>query len=64
VLRAAPGRLSKPGTTVDTEALAFTIGPLIGLPLVGILVATLIDGARLLVSLTTRVWRSTHQALP
>jgi len=64
MLRAAPGRLSKPGTTVDTEALAFTIGPLIGLPLAGILVATLIDGARLLVSLATRVWRSTRRALP
>jgi phosphatidylglycerophosphate synthase len=62
MLRAAPRRLSKPGTTVDTEALAFTIGPLVGLPLLGILVATLIDGARLLVSLATRVWWSTRGA--
>jgi phosphatidylglycerophosphate synthase len=62
VLRAAPGRLSKPGTTVDTEALAFTIGPLAGVPLLGILVATVIDGARLVVSMMTRVWRSAREA--
>jgi phosphatidylglycerophosphate synthase len=60
VLRAAPGRLSKPATTVDTEAVAFTIGPLAGFGLEGILAATLIDGARLALSLVTRVWRSTR----
>jgi phosphatidylglycerophosphate synthase len=60
VLRTAPRRLSKPATTVDTEALAFTIGPLLGFGLEGILAATLIDGARLAVSLVTRVWRSTR----
>jgi phosphatidylglycerophosphate synthase len=60
VLRAAPGRLSKPATTVDTEAVAFTIGPLAGFGLEGLLVATLVDGARLALSLVTRVWRSTR----
>jgi phosphatidylglycerophosphate synthase len=59
LLRSAPGRLSKPATTVDTEALAFTIGPLVGLPLAGILVAAAVDGARLVVSLAIRVRRST-----
>ncbi len=54
-LRAAPGRLSKPGTTVDTEALAFTIGPVVGLPLAGVLAATVVDGARLIVSVLIRV---------
>jgi phosphatidylglycerophosphate synthase len=58
ILRAAPGRLSKPGTTVDTEALAFTIGPLVGLPLEGILAAAAIDGARLAASLAVRVRQS------
>jgi phosphatidylglycerophosphate synthase len=60
VLRAAPRRLSKPATTVDTEAVAFTIGPLAGFGLEGILTATLLDGARLAFSLVTRVWRSTR----
>ena len=59
LLRTAPGRLSKPGTTVDTEALAFTIGPLAGLPLEGILAAAALDGVRLLASLAIRVRRST-----
>jgi phosphatidylglycerophosphate synthase len=57
-LRAARGRLSKPGTTVDTEALAFTLGPALGLPVLGVLAALLVDVARLLVSLATRVARS------
>jgi phosphatidylglycerophosphate synthase len=62
VLRAAPGRLAKPATTVDTEAVAFTIGPLAGLPLEGILAAAAIDGARLSASLVSRVWSSTRSA--
>jgi phosphatidylglycerophosphate synthase len=55
ILRAAPTRLSKPGTTVDTEALAFTIGPLVGLPLEGILAAALVDATRVFASLALRV---------
>jgi len=59
-LRVAPRRLSKPGTTVDTEALAFTIGPALGVPVLGVLAALVVDGARLLVSLATRIGRSTR----
>jgi phosphatidylglycerophosphate synthase len=58
-LRAGRRRLSKPATTVDTEALAFTLGPALGLPLLGVLAALLVDGARLLVSLAIRIGRST-----
>ncbi|MDQ3881395.1 MAG: CDP-alcohol phosphatidyltransferase family protein [Chloroflexota bacterium] len=53
-LRAAPQRLSKPGTTVDTEALAFTIGPIAGVPLYGVLAATAIDALRLTVTAAIR----------
>ena len=60
VLRASLHRLSKPGTTVDTEAIAFTIGPLLGYPLEGILAAAAIDGLRLSVSISARVWKSTR----
>jgi phosphatidylglycerophosphate synthase len=56
-IAAAPRRLSQPGTTVDTEALAFTIGPVLGAPFAGIAAATLIDGCRLLVTLATRLWQ-------
>jgi phosphatidylglycerophosphate synthase len=59
-LRVAPRRLSKPGTTVDTEALAFTIGPVLGIPLLGVLVALAVDSARLIVSLAIRVRQSTR----
>ena len=59
-VRVARSRLSKPGTTVDTEALAFTIGPALGLPLLGVLAALAVDGVRLLVSLATRIARSTR----
>jgi phosphatidylglycerophosphate synthase len=47
-LRAARRRLSAPGTTVDTEALAFTIGPVFGFPLYGLVAAAVVDSARLL----------------
>ena len=43
VLRCAPRRAQTPGTTVDTEALAFTIGPLAGLPVAGLAVAVAVD---------------------
>jgi phosphatidylglycerophosphate synthase len=39
VLRLAPRRATKPGTTVDAEAVAFTLGPLTGLTLEGFAVA-------------------------
>jgi phosphatidylglycerophosphate synthase len=53
-LQIARRRLSRPGTTVDTEALALTIGPLIGIPLYGLLAALVVDAARLV--LTAGVW--------
>ena len=43
VLRAAPRRRLKPGSTVDTEATAFTLGPLLTVPFWGVVVATLVD---------------------
>lgn len=42
VLRLAPRRATKPGTTVDAEAVALTLGPLTGLTLVGFAVAALL----------------------
>jgi phosphatidylglycerophosphate synthase len=43
LLREAPRRTAPPGTTVDAEALVFTIGPLAGLPVVGALVAAAVE---------------------
>jgi phosphatidylglycerophosphate synthase len=43
VLRAAPARRLTPGSTVDTEAVAFTLGPLSTFPFVGLLVALAVD---------------------
>jgi phosphatidylglycerophosphate synthase len=43
ILRLAPRRAQPPGTSVDTEAVAFTIGPLLGLPVVGLAVAAAVD---------------------
>jgi len=62
-LAAARRRLSQPGTTVDTEAIAFTIGPLVGAPFAGVAVAILIDAARLLATCATRLWRSRPRAV-
>jgi phosphatidylglycerophosphate synthase len=42
VLRLAPRRATKPGTTVDAEAIALTIGPIAGHVLVGFAVAALL----------------------
>jgi phosphatidylglycerophosphate synthase len=39
VLRLAPRRATKPGTTVDAEAVALTLGPITGLTLEGFAVA-------------------------
>jgi phosphatidylglycerophosphate synthase len=62
LLRAAPGRLSKPATTVDTEAIVFTIGPLMGLPLEGLLAAAALDGLRLVASIAIGIRKSTREA--
>jgi phosphatidylglycerophosphate synthase len=43
ILRRARSRSVVPGTTVDTEAVAFTFGPLLGLPVVALLVAMALD---------------------
>jgi phosphatidylglycerophosphate synthase len=48
-LRAAPRRSGLPGTTVDTEAVAFTLGPLIGVPVIGLAIAAAVDLLHLLV---------------
>lgn len=38
-LRAAPSRLAKPGSTVDMEAVAFTLAPIAMVPLAGFAIA-------------------------
>lgn len=43
ILRHAPRRAVAPGSTVDTEALAFTLGPLLGVPVVALGVAVAFD---------------------
>lgn len=43
ILRTAPARLTKPGTSVDTETLAFTLAPLAGQPLAGLAIAATVD---------------------
>lgn len=48
VLRVAPGRLGYPGSTVDTETVAFTVAPLVGFPFVGVIAATIGDLLHLL----------------
>jgi phosphatidylglycerophosphate synthase len=55
LLRAAPSRLAKPGSTVDAEAVAFTIGPVIGHPLAGVLCAVLLNGFHLLAGTAVRL---------
>jgi hypothetical protein len=42
VLRLAPRRATKPGTTVDAEAVALTLGPLSGLTVEGFALAALL----------------------
>jgi phosphatidylglycerophosphate synthase len=54
-LRAARHRLSKPATTVDTEALAFTLGPIAGFPLEALVAAAAIDCLRLSLSAAARL---------
>jgi phosphatidylglycerophosphate synthase len=58
LLRAAPSRLGKPGSTVDAEAVAFTIGPIVGHPLAGIAVAVAFNACHLLASTAVRMRRA------
>ena len=64
ILRAAPSRLTAPGTTVDNESIAFTIGPLVGLPLAGFAVAAVVDAlhAAAMVLSAVRPAREPHDA--
>lgn len=62
LLRAAPGRAGKPGSTVDAEACAFTIGPLIGHPLAGIAVAVALNALHLLAGVGLRTLRAARTA--
>jgi phosphatidylglycerophosphate synthase len=43
ILRTAPNRMTKPGTSVDTETVAYTLAPLAGEPLIGIAIAAAVD---------------------
>jgi phosphatidylglycerophosphate synthase len=45
ILRVAPRRSRLPGTTVDTEAIVFTLGPLLGLPVEALVAAIALDVA-------------------
>jgi phosphatidylglycerophosphate synthase len=54
-LRAAPRRSGLPGTTVDTEAVAFTFGPALGFPAAGLAVAAAVDLLHLLVYVVAAV---------
>jgi phosphatidylglycerophosphate synthase len=49
VLGAAPRRSAPPGTTVDGEALVFTLGPLAGVPVVAAALGAALELAHLLV---------------
>jgi phosphatidylglycerophosphate synthase len=53
--RAARHRLSKPATTVDTEAIGFTVGPIAGFPLEALAAAAALDCLRLLLSAGARL---------
>jgi hypothetical protein len=58
LLRAAPSRLGTPGSTVDAEAVAFTIGPIAGHPLAGVAVAVAFNAFHLLASTAVRMRRA------
>ena len=62
VLRAAPRRRLKPGSTVDTEATAFTLGPLLGVPFWGVVVATAVDALHVGYMLVTALRSARRQA--
>ncbi len=55
VLRAAPRRSAPPGTTVDAEALVFTLGPLVGLPVLAAGLAAVVELAHLLMYVVAAV---------
>jgi phosphatidylglycerophosphate synthase len=57
MLRAAPGRLGLPGSTVDAEALVFTVGPLLAVPVACLWLATAFNLVHLVVALTVRTVR-------
>jgi len=61
-LRAAPRRSGLPGTTVDTEAVAFTLGPLLGLPVIGLAIAAAVDLLHLLVYVFAAVRAATARS--
>src|SRR4051794_30530771 len=46
-LRLAPRRMAPPGTTVDVEAVVFTIGPIVGRPVVAAAVGAAVELAHL-----------------
>jgi phosphatidylglycerophosphate synthase len=54
MLRAAPGRLGAPGSTVDAEAAVFTLGPLLAVPVAGLWVAAAMNLAHLAVAIAVR----------
>lgn len=56
ILRSAPKRLTVPGTTVDTETVAFTFAPLLSHPLIGIAIAGVVDLLHLTAMLASS-WR-------
>jgi phosphatidylglycerophosphate synthase len=58
ILRAARRRSRLPGTTVDTEAIAFTIGPLLSLPVQAIAAAIALDVAYALAFGARAVYRA------
>lgn len=62
VLQAAGRRRLKPGSTVDTEAVAFTLGPLSGFPFVGFVAATVVDALHALYMLIGALRAARRQA--
>lgn len=47
VLRLAPKRTAPPGTTVDVEAVVFTLGPIVGIPVIAAGIGAAIELAHL-----------------
>jgi phosphatidylglycerophosphate synthase len=60
ILRAAPSRLAHPGSTVDTEMVAFTLAPIFGLTLEGFAVAAAVDLAHLTLLVVSGIRRETR----
>jgi phosphatidylglycerophosphate synthase len=53
VLRIGRQRLGKPGSTVDSEMLAFTLGPALGFPLLGLAAAAFLNAVQMLLVVVT-----------